>query len=367
MKFSCEKAILKAAIDIAKQATAKRSTIQSLNGLLLRAGDGLTVCGYDLSIGISTTVEADVTAPGEIVVESDMFSNIVSRLPDDVAVFSCKGMNINLRCGDAEFNFIGISTADYPALPDIKTEYQVSLQQRDLVDLIDGTVFATAKDGARPVLTGAKLEVEGGKATMVALDNFRLALCRVPCETAAEDMFSCVIPGTALNNVRSFCKGGDEPVTMAMGGRHIMFNAGPTLLICRRLEGEFFDYRSIHRKPTSTIFVEKKKLVECIDRAAVVISEKFKAALRFNFEGDKVTVSAKTTAGVSRDVCPLTGDCVGLEIGYNHRYVLDALRHTPDDTVKIEMSGAQAPAFIVPAEGEEKYMHMVLPVRLKAE
>lgn len=366
MKFSCEKAVLKSAIDIAKQATAKKSTIQSLNGLLLRAEDGLKVCGYDLSTGIQTAVEADVTAPGEIVVEADMFANIVSRLPDDVVVISCNKLNVNLKCGDAEFTFVGISPDDYPALPEIKNDSSISLEPRDLVNLIDSTVFAASVDGSRPVHTGAKLEVEDGRAIMVAVDGCRMALARVPCESSSAGEFSCVIPATALNKVKTFCKNSDE-VSVVIGGRHVMFDAGATRLICRRLEGEFLNYRAISRKPTATVFVEAKRLVESIDRASVVISEKFKAPLRLSFDGDKLTVSAKTTAGVSRDVCQISGDCEGLEIGFNNRYIMDALRHTQDETVKIELSGPHAPAHIVPADGEEKYMHMVMPVRLKPE
>ena len=174
-------------------------------------------------------------------------------------------------------------------------------------------------------------------------------------------------PGSALNEVKGICGDTEDLASVTLGKRHILFEVGDTELICRRLEGEFLDYKNaIPRKNPISVIADTKSLINSIDRVSVVISDKLKSPVRCTFGSDKVFLSAKTGNGDAKDVCRISGDGGGLEIGFNNRYLMEALRYAPADTVKIELNTGVSPAIIVPVDGEENFLYMVLPVRLKS-
>ena len=235
--------------------------------------------------------------------------------------------------------------------------------------MIQQTSFAVSTNEARPVHMGELFEIGDNGLTVVAVDGFRLALRREPLERIEGGAFSFVAPGAALNEVEKICEDVETLATITLGQRHILFEIGETELICRRLEGEFLDYKNaIPRRNPISVQVETKVLLESLDRVSVVISEKLKSPVRCIFEENKVLLSAKTANGDAKDVCRIAGDGQGLEIGFNNRYLMDALRYAPADEVKVELNTGISPAIIVPADGkEESFLYMVLPVRLKAQ
>ena len=368
IKFSCEKALLQNAITVASRAVAPKSSIPALEGLLLHADSELTVSGYDMKTGIRTRVSADVTEGGDIVLNARLFGDIIRRMPDDVVTFTADDkMMVHLACGDADFDILGLSAADYPDMPEVEDEYSVSIQQKVLRAMIEEVAFAVSTNESRPVHTGALFEIADAGLTMVAVDGFRLAVRREPLEKIEGGAFSFVAPGGALNEVKGICGDTDDLAAVTLGKRHILFEVGSTELICRRLEGEFLDYKNaIPRKNPITVIADTKDLINSIDRVSVVISEKLKSPVRCVFDHDKVYLSAKTGNGEAKDVCRLSGDGNGLEIGFNNRYLMEALRYAPADTVKIELNTGVSPAIIVPVDGEENFLYMVLPVRLKS-
>lgn len=368
MKFSCEKVLLQSAIAVTSRAVAQKSSIPALEGLLLHVDSGLTVSGYNMQTGIRTKVSADVVSGGDIVLNARLFGDIIRRMPDDVVTVSVDDrQTVHLSCGDANFDILGLSAADYPDLPEVEDEYAMSIQQKTLRAMIEEVAFAVSTNESRPVHTGALFEISDAGLTMVAVDGFRLAVRREKLENMEGGAFSFVAPGSALSEVKGICADTEDLATVTLGRRHILFEVGDTELICRRLEGEFLDYKNaIPRKNPITLIADTKSLIESIDRVSVVISDKLKSPVRCLFECDKVTLTAKTGNGESRDVCRLSGDGEGLEIGFNNRYLMEALRYAPADTVKIELNTGVSPAVIVPVEGEENFLYMVLPVRLKS-
>ena len=159
----------------------------------------------------------------------------------------------------------------------------------------------------------------------------------------------------------------DDDCTFYLGTKHILFTIGEATLVCRILEGEFLDYKNaIPRRNPIILVLDTKTMLQSLERVSVVISEKLKSPKRCLFEDNKVTMSAKTANGDAKDVCRSAGDGQGLEIGFNNRYLMDALRYAPADTVKMELNTGISPAIIVPVDGEENFLYMVLPVRLKA-
>ena len=368
MKFSCEKVLLQAAINVASRAVAQKSSIPALEGLLLHADGELTVSGYNMQTGIRTRVSADVSAAGDIVLNARFFGDIIRRMPDDVVTFTADDKHmVHLTCGDADFDIVGLSARDYPDLPEVEGDYAVGIQQKVLRAMIEETAFAVSTNESRPVHTGALFEINEKGLTMVAVDGFRLAVRREKVDRIDGGAFSFVAPGNALNEVKSICSDVEDLAEVTLGKRHILFEVGETQLICRRLEGEFLDYKNaIPRKNPISVIADTKSLIGSIDRVSVVISEKLKSPVRCIFEHDKVLLSAKTGNGEAKDVCRLSGDGGGLEIGFNNRYLMEALRYAPAETVKIELNTGVSPAIIVPVDGEENFLYMVLPVRLKS-
>ena len=366
IKFSCEKALLQSAINITSRAVAQKSSIPALEGLLLHADELLTVSGYNMQTGIRTKVSADVTGTGDIVLNARLFGDIIRRMP--VITFTADDRQmVHLSCGDADFDILGLGAGDYPELPEVEDEFSAAIQQRTLRAMIGETAFAVSTNESRPVHTGSLFEINEKGLTMVSVDGFRLAVRREPLEKIDGGAFSFVAPGSALNEVQKICEDTDDLALMTLGKRHILFEVGDTELICRRLEGEFLDYKNaIPRKNPITVIADTKTLIESIDRVSVVISEKLKSPVRCLFDHDKVLLSAKTGNGEAKDVCRISGDGGGLEIGFNNRYLMEALRYAPADTVKIELNTGVSPAIIVPTEGEENFLYMVLPVRLKS-
>ena len=299
MKFSCEKALLQNAIAVASRAVAQKSSIPALEGLLLHADHTLTVSGYNMQTGIRTKVSADVTSGGDIVLNARLFGDIIRRMPDDVVTFSADDkMMVHLNCGDADFDILGLSAADYPDLPEVEDEYCVSIQQKILRAMIEETAFAVSTNESRPVHTGALFEINDKGLTMVAVDGFRLAVRREPLEKIEGGSFSFVAPGSALNEVKGICGDVEDLASVTLGKRHILFEVGDTELICRRLEGDFLDYKNaIPRKNPITIVADTKSLIGSIDRVSVVISDKLKSPVRCIFDHDKVLLSAKMSVG----------------------------------------------------------------------
>lgn len=369
LRFSCEKALLQSAVSTASRAVAAKSSIPALEGILLEGTSCLTLSGYNMQTGIRTAFEAEIHQEGRIVLNARLFGEIIRKMPDDIIVFSAdEKYMVHLSCGDASFDILGLSADDYPELPEVDDEYSVAIEQRTLKSMINQTSFAVSTNESRPVHTGSLFEIGDMGLTVVSVDGFRLALRREPLEKIEGGAFRFVAPGAALNEVEKICEDSDDLITIIQGKRHLLFEAGSTQLICRRLEGEFLDYRNaIPRSNPICVEVENKAMLESLDRVSVVISEKLKSPVRCVFDADRVYLSAKTGNGEAKDICPVSGDGAGLEIGFNNRYLMDALRYAPADRVRMELNTGISPCIITPVSGEDNFLYMVLPVRLKAQ
>ena len=367
MKFSCEKLLLQSAIATASRKVAIKSAIPALEGILLQANTQLTISGYNMQTGIRTTLDAEITEEGALVLPARLFGEIIRRLPDDIVTFtSDTGLNVHLTCGDANYNIIAMSADDYPELPEVEDQYSIHIRQQLLRSMIGETAFAVSTDEARPIHTGSLFEISEEGLTVVSVDGFRLALRREPLEGVKGGSFRFVAPGSALNEVEKICEDSDEEAVITLGSRHLLFEVGSKQLICRRLEGEFLDYKAaIPRVNPIAVTASTKALITSIDRVSVVISEKQKSPVQCIFDNGRITMSAKTVNGEARDMCPIDGDGNGLTIGFNNRYLMEALKYAPADAVRLELNTGISPCIILPTEGEERFLYMVLPVRLK--
>lgn len=371
MKFSCEKALLQAAISTTSRATAAKSSIPALEGILLEAGTELRFTGYNLETGIRTTVPAEVREGGSLVLSARKFADVVGQLPDDTVNVTTDGLTVHIQCGATEYNIPAIDPEEFPELPDVESQSVLTLPRATLSDMIGRTIFAVSQNDGRPILTGSLFEVVGGLLTVVSVDGQRLALRREKLEKAPEADLSFVVPGAALKEVRTICGDSEEEVSILIGTRHILFRMENTQLVTRRLEGEFLNYRqSISWKSDIKLTADVRQLMTSISRASVILKENSKNPLRCIVGDGELYLSSVTAAdGNSYDVCPVEGSGNDLHIGFNHRFMMDALKAVPTEKAKLLMGTPSTPCIIVPVEepeGEESFLFMVLPVRMSA-
>ena len=264
MKFSCEKALLQNAILTASRAVSPKSTIPALEGLLLEAEDSGTVflTGYNQETGIRSAIQADVTEAGSMVLSARLFGEIVRKMPDDTLLFQEEALKVHIACGMSEFDLMGIDPEDFPELPTVEYQNSLSIPEQTLRAMIGQTLFAVSDDESRPVHTGSLFVVDEEGLTMVAVDGFRLALRREPV-AEKNGTFEFVVPGASLSEVEKICRETDELVGIHQGARHILFKIGSTILISRRLEGEFLAWRqAIPRNNPIKVTVNKKQLMD---------------------------------------------------------------------------------------------------------
>ena len=368
MKFSCEKALLQAAISTTSRAVSPKRSIPALEGILLEAGNELRLTGYNLETGIRTVVPADIQEEGTLVLGARLFGDIIRKLPDDIVTFRADHYMVNITCGMSEFNILGTDPEEFPELPTVEYQNTITLSQAKLRAMIGQTLFAVSDNESRPIHTGSLFEADDKGLTIVSVDGYRLALRHEAIDKKeGAESFSFVVPGAALSEVEKICSDVDEPAQIIQGARHVMFKVGSTMLVSRRLEGEFLAYRqAIPRNNTIHVVGDTRALLSSIDRVSLIISAKLKSPLRCTFDHNLLKISTKTAIGDAYDECPLEGDGGGLEIGFNNKYLMDALKAAPADRVRLELTTGVSPCVILPTEGEENFLYMVLPVRLKA-
>ena len=368
MKFSCEKYLLQSACGTASRAAASKSPIPALEGLLLQASDRLTVTGYDLKKGIYTQLEAEVKEQGSVVVGARLFGEMIRRLPDGIVTISTDiNNNVNVKCGKSEFNFMGISPEDYPEMPVVDGVNNIALPQKILGSMINQTIFAVADNDMRPIYTGTLFDIEGEELTLVAVDGYRLAKRSEKLESARMENCSFVVPGSALADIERICGDSEELVKISVGAKHISFSIGETVVISRRLEGEFLNYKkSIPDSFKYTVKVDRGEVMSAIDRVALIVSERNTSPVRMNFNDGSIDCLCVTPIGRAEDVCTCEGSGEGLQIGFNDRYLKDALKAAGTEELNICLNSASSPCVITAADGSENFTYMILPVRLHA-
>lgn len=368
MKFTCEKYLLQNAVNTASRAAAVKSAVAALEGLLIEAAEEkITISGYDLKTGITTSFPADVSEKGQVVLNSKLFGDIIRKMPGDFITISVEeSYKTKIKGGASEFEIIATPADDYPELPGIDSSSSISLPQNSLKNMISQTCFAVSDNEARPIHTGALFEIENGSLTMVAVDGYRLALRKEEIGETTSN-YSFVVPGAALNEVEKILSDSDDAVTVSLGSKHVMFMIDSTMLISRRLEGEFLNYKkSIPMTGKFDITADRKTVLSAVERVSLIISDKLKSPVRCTFGDDRLSLLAVTPLGRASDECEIEGTAENLEIGFNNKYLLDALKAAPADKVIIRLSTGVTPCLILPSDGSDSFLYMVLPVRLKA-
>ena len=367
MRFTCEKSMLVTGLNITGRAVAQKSSLSVIEGILCRAGVGLSLTGYNMETAITYQIDAEVADAGECILPARLFGDIIRRLPEGpVTVVVDENFKVSIRSGYASFTISAENADDYPELPDVGTGRSIIIPQSALKNLISGTIFAVSENQGRPIHTGVKFEVEDDKISAIAVDGFRLARRTYHTEEPTGRTLSYVVPAQGLKEVEKILVDGDEIVAFTMGQKHIMYQIGNATLICRLLEGEFLDWKKV--VPTNCpikLTAHVSDLVSSIERVGLIVSEKYKSPVRCVFGNQVVYLRTNTTIGAAEDQCSLAGDGKELEIGFNVRYLADALKAIPSEEVVLELTNGLSPIVLTPADKKNDYSYMVLPVRIK--
>ena len=368
MKIKCEKKDLLSAVSNVSRAAPSKSPIPALEGILFRTENGeLKLTAYDTRIGIYTTMECVIQEEGSIVIPARFLLELVRRLPDGmVSIEADDNFSTSIRCGKTEVHVMGIDPENFPELNVVDAVQTFEIPEKVMKSMITQTIFSVSTSESRPLYMGILFEVGESELTLVAVDGYRLAKRNEKLENMKMQPCSFVIPGTSLNEVERLCSSeGEDNVIIALGEKHASFSVGSTVLITRRLEGEFMNYRkSIPTSFRYEIIVEREELIRVIDRISLVIKDKQSSPVKMIVEDGTVQFYCTTSFGHAEDsiICEGTGE--GLRVGFNDRYFMDALKAASDEKIRLSMNTPSAPIVIDALEGND-YLYMVLPVRLR--
>ena len=367
MRFTCEKNMLVTGLNITGRTVAQKSALSAIEGILCKAADGLSLTGYNMETAITYQIEAEVTDAGACILPARLFGDIIRRLPEGpVTVVVDENYKVSIRAGYASFTISAESADDYPELPDVGSGRSIRIPQTALKELISGTIFAVSENQGRPIHTGVKFEVENDTVSAIAVDGFRLARRTYHNEDDFGMNMSFVVPAQGLKEVEKIVTDTEEEAVFTLGAKHILFSIGDATLICRLLEGDFLDWRRV--VPTNCpikLVANVGELASAIDRVGLIISEKYKSPVRCIFSNQVLNLRTNTTIGAAEDQCSIAGDGKELEIGFNNRYLADALRAIPSEEVVLELTNGLSPIVLTPVEEKYDYSYMVLPVRIK--
>lgn len=366
MKIICAASVLAEASFSVARAISSKSKLPVLEGILFKAyGDCVKLTGYDLEIGIETTVSANVLEEGSVVLHAGVFCGIMNKATSDrVIIESKENKTCKIKYGNTEYETSVMNPADYPELPSVANGKEININSRILKDMIKKTIFSASLNDVKVIHKGVRFEIRPGEFRLVAMDPHRIAIRKEKIDYGGEE-FDFVIPQkTGSELIKLLPDSDDVSVNICLGSRHLLFKAGEYTVISRLLEGEFMRYESIIPNDFNTIATAKTRdLIESLEKVNLVTTERFKAPLKLNFKDDSLNISAATALGSAFDNIDLPVEGKDIEIGVQGKYMLDALRAGEEEKVLIKMITPLSPIIITPV-GEETFLYLILPVKL---
>lgn len=369
MKLICETELLSQACQNVQRAVSVKTSIPAVECIYIKAlNNELVLTGYDLEFGIYTAIPSRVEETGGILINSKILCEILRKLPGEfVSIESDERYLANITSGEAKYSIMGMSPEEYPELPSVTGGLPINIPQNLLKEMVRQTIFAVAvNDASKIVHTGIKFDIADRLISLIAVDGFRLAIRKEAIDYEGESL-SFVVPAKTMSEVVKLITDENAAVSLGVGKRHIVFEICGYSVVSRLLEGDFLNYKSaIPSTSTTTVKVNTKHMIESIERTSLIISDKLTSPVRCLFNDNKINISSSTAIGTANDrlEAEISGDSV--EIGFNNRFLLDALKVSDTDEVKIELNGAVSPIIILPPEGDS-FIFLILPVRLKAE
>ena len=368
IKFSCDKNALWEAVTAANKGVAIKPTNPALEGILISAYDSVVkLTGYDMSLGVECTFLAQVITPGDIVVEAKVLTEIIRTLPSDTLTLTAGEDNsVNVVSGLADYNVMGIPKIEFPELFKVEHTFKFEISQTVLKNMLRQTAFAMAVNHAKATMNGTFFDINDDVLNIVASDGFRLSL-RKENISVTNTKASFIIPSKTISEILKLLTDEERSIEIKTSQKHMSLQIDNVMLVSRLLEGEFMDYKSvIPSQSTTSTLVNVKNILSSIERVSLLLNEKMRAPVRCLFEFDAIKITSKTSLGNIYDEISSMIEGETLEIGFNDRFMADALRATENENVRLNMTTPTSPIIIRPENGD-KFVMLVLPVRLKAE
>lgn len=364
MKFTCNKSEMNDAINIVLKAVPGKTTMPILECVVIEAqGDELKLTTNDMSLGIETRLPANIEDEGTILVNAKMISEIIRKLPDQEVYFESDDKeNILLFCGKAKFNLSGKNHEEFPMLPQIEKEKKIVVSQFTLKEMIRQTIFSISNNENNKILTGELFEINGDEFKIASLDLHRVSIRKIQLKESYEGL-KAVIPGKTLNEVSKILTGGiEDEVEIYFTKNHVLFELGKTIIISRLIEGNFYNINQMLTNDYETkITVNKRELLDCIDRATLLLREAENKPVIMNVKNNEIKMEMNTKIGSMDENINIEKEGKDLRIAFDPKFLIDVLRVIDEEEVNLYMFNAKAPCFI---RDEDSYIYLILPVNL---
>jgi len=368
MKFICTQENLTKALNIVSKAVPNRSTLPVLKGIMIRGVSGddkITLAASDLDISIETNIEAVILEGGSIVLPSKLFSEIVRKMPYEDLTISVEDNDFTvIRSIDDEFTIQGVPSDEFPRIEENNDGKPFIISKEILKNLIKKTCFAASNDETRGIITGELIEIKNGSITFVAIDGFRIAIVKEDVPNTDEK--NIIIASKIMQELgKVFLENEeDEDVKIIVDEKKVLFLLEDTRILTRLMEGEFIKFRDIiPAEGLINIKIDRLKLLDATERASIIIREGKNTFIKFIIEGKTMTVSSKAEEGTSKSVISIDKEGGDLEIGFNARFILDALKAINDEEIRMEFNSGVGPCLIKPLKGDS-FTYLILPFRI---
>lgn len=363
MKIICSKANLLNGVQIVSKAVPSKTTMSILECILIDASRGsITLTANDMELGIETTIEGDIIEKGIIALDAKIFLEMVRKLPDnDIVMETDASYKTTITCEKAKFNIVGKSGEDFSYLPVIEKEESIILSQFTLKEVVRQTIFSISDNDNNKLMTGELFDINDNMLKVVSLDGHRISIRKIELKNSYSPR-KVVVPGKTLNEVSKILPGGaDSDVNIFFTPKHIVFEFDQTTVVSRLIEGEYFRIDQMLSSDYETkVKVNKKELLNCIDRATLLIKEGDKKPIIINITDGGMELKINSNLGSLKEEMDIEKSGKDLMIGFNPKFLIDALRVIDEEEVDLYMVNPKAPCFI--KNPEESYIYLILPV-----
>lgn len=367
MKIICSKSNLLYGVNIVSKAVPTRTTMAILECILIDASAGeIKLTANDMELGIETKIEGEIEERGIIALDAKVFSDIVRKLPDnEVVIETDSSFKTTITCEKAKFNIIGKSGEDFSYIPYIERNEEISISQFTLKEVIRQTIFSIADNDNNKLMTGELFEINENSLKVVSLDGHRISIRNIELKNNYEHK-KVVVPGKTLQEISKILPGNaDEDVSMYLSDNHIVFEFGNTTVVSRLIEGEYFKIEQMLSSDYETkVKINKRELLDCIDRATLLVKEGDKKPIIMNITDDKMELKINSFIGSMNEEIDITKDGKDILIGFNPKFFIDALRVIDEEEVTLYMVNPKAPCFI--RDENETFIYLILPVNFNA-
>ena len=363
MKIICNKSALLTGVNTVLKAVPARTTMPILECILIDTTSGvIKLTANDMDLGIETTVDGDVLDKGCIALEAKLFSEIVRKLPDsEVTIETDDNNKALIKCEKAKFNIAGKDGEDFVALPEIEKPHFITLSQFSLKEIIRQTIFSISDNESNRMMSGELLQIDQDQLRLVSLDGQRISIRKISLKESY-DPIKAVIPGKTLNEISKILSGDmDDDVRIYFTDRHVLFEFDQTVVVSRLLEGEYFQIdKMISSDYNTKITINKKELQGCIERASLLIRESERKPIIINVTDGSMEMKIQSAMGSMNEDIDISKEGRDIMIGFNPKFILDALRVIDDEEITMYLVNPKAP-FII-KNNEQSYIYLVLPI-----